>query len=108
VNDARIVVIGAGEAGARAAIALRAEGHVGPLTLVGEEPHAPYERPPLSKASIVAPAPPPPPFIADAAGLAASGVERLAADVAHGVGPIRSVASEMLRTSISTCTGWPR
>jgi len=78
VNHARIVIIGAGEAGARAAIALRAEGHVGPLTLVGEEPHAPYERPPLSKASIVAPQPPPPPFIADAAGLATSGVERLA------------------------------
>ncbi|TYO89878.1 NAD(P)/FAD-dependent oxidoreductase [Oceanicella actignis] len=45
----RIVVIGAGQAGAALCEALRAEGHAGPIALVGEEPAPPYQRPPLSK-----------------------------------------------------------
>lgn len=44
-----MVIIGAGECGGRAALTLRDLGYVGPVTLVGEEPHPPYERPPLSK-----------------------------------------------------------
>lgn len=44
-----IVIIGAGEAGTRAAFALREAGYRGSVTLVGAEPHLPYERPPLSK-----------------------------------------------------------
>lgn len=44
-----IVIVGGGHAGGKAAIALRAEGHLGPLTIVGDEHHPPYERPPLSK-----------------------------------------------------------
>jgi len=44
-----ILVVGAGLAGARCAETLRAEGFDGELTLVGEEPFAPYERPALSK-----------------------------------------------------------
>jgi 3-phenylpropionate/trans-cinnamate dioxygenase ferredoxin reductase subunit len=44
-----IVVVGAGECGTRAAFALREQGFTGPVTLVGEEPALPYERPPLSK-----------------------------------------------------------
>ena len=44
-----IVIVGGGHAGGKAAIALRAEGHTGPLTIVGDENHPPYERPPLSK-----------------------------------------------------------
>lgn len=43
------VILGAGQAGASLAAALRAKGHDGPVTLVGEEPAAPYQRPPLSK-----------------------------------------------------------
>lgn len=46
---AHIVVVGGGMAGARAAEALRAEGHTGPVTLIGAEDHPPYDRPPLSK-----------------------------------------------------------
>src|ERR1700688_93873 len=46
----RIVIIGAGQAGAQAVATLRAEGFDGPLTLVGDEPFPPYQRPPLSKA----------------------------------------------------------
>lgn len=45
----RMLIVGAGLAGAKAAEALRTEGHEGPVTIVGEEPHRPYERPPLSK-----------------------------------------------------------
>ena len=44
-----MAIIGAGECGTRAAFALREEGYVGPVTLIGEERHLPYERPPLSK-----------------------------------------------------------
>jgi NADPH-dependent 2,4-dienoyl-CoA reductase/sulfur reductase-like enzyme len=49
VNDGTVVIAGAGLAGARAAETLRAEGFAGRVVLVGEEPVAPYERPPLSK-----------------------------------------------------------
>lgn len=45
----RAVVIGASLAGASAAFALRDTGFAGDVTLVGEEQHLPYERPPLSK-----------------------------------------------------------
>jgi len=45
----RVVILGAGQAGGSVARALRSEGHIGPITLVGAEPYAPYERPPLSK-----------------------------------------------------------
>ena len=72
-----IVIVGAGEAGARAALTLRAGGYAGPLTLVGEERHAPYERPPLSKAAITDEDEPRLPAIADAAGLAGQGVASL-------------------------------
>jgi NADPH-dependent 2,4-dienoyl-CoA reductase/sulfur reductase-like enzyme len=45
----RIVVVGASAAGLTAAETLRREGYAGTLTLIGEEPRAPYDRPPLSK-----------------------------------------------------------
>ncbi len=45
----RIVVVGASLAGLRAAETLRVEGFDGALTLVGDESHRPYDRPPLSK-----------------------------------------------------------
>jgi 3-phenylpropionate/trans-cinnamate dioxygenase ferredoxin reductase component len=43
------VIVGAGLAGAKAAEALREEGFDGRVVLIGDEPEAPYERPPLSK-----------------------------------------------------------
>ena len=46
----RIVVVGAGQAGASLVAKLRALGHAGPITLIGAEPVPPYQRPPLSKA----------------------------------------------------------
>ncbi len=53
-----IVIIGAGLAGANAAQELRAQGHTGDLTLIGDEPHPPYERPPLSKGLLLGSADP--------------------------------------------------
>jgi 3-phenylpropionate/trans-cinnamate dioxygenase ferredoxin reductase component len=44
-----VVVVGAGLAGASAVEELRERGYRGDITLVGAEPHLPYERPPLSK-----------------------------------------------------------
>ena len=49
MSPERIVVAGAGLAGLRAAQAARAAGHEGEIVLVGDEPHPPYTRPPLSK-----------------------------------------------------------
>jgi p-cumate 2,3-dioxygenase ferredoxin reductase subunit len=50
-----IVIVGAGQAGGRAAEALRAKGFHGAITMQGEEPHPPYERPQLSKEMLHAP-----------------------------------------------------
>ncbi len=49
-DQPRIVIAGAGHAGGSAAAFLRQYGWKGGITLVGEEPNAPYQRPPLSKA----------------------------------------------------------
>jgi 3-phenylpropionate/trans-cinnamate dioxygenase ferredoxin reductase subunit len=46
----KVLIIGAGHAGGSAAALLRQYGHEGPIVLAGEEPAAPYQRPPLSKA----------------------------------------------------------
>lgn len=45
----RIVVIGAGQAAAQLAISLRQGGFAGGIAMIGDEPHLPYQRPPLSK-----------------------------------------------------------
>jgi 3-phenylpropionate/trans-cinnamate dioxygenase ferredoxin reductase component len=49
LREGRIVIVGASLAGLRAAETLREEGFTGSLTVVGEEPYPPYDRPPLSK-----------------------------------------------------------
>lgn len=49
MNDRDVVIIGAGQAGAGVARGLREHGFPGRITVVGEEVHPPYERPPLSK-----------------------------------------------------------
>ena len=44
-----VVIVGAGHAGGSVAALLRQYGWKGPITLIGEEPMPPYQRPPLSK-----------------------------------------------------------
>jgi 3-phenylpropionate/trans-cinnamate dioxygenase ferredoxin reductase subunit len=46
----RVVIVGAGQAGAQVAVSLRQLGYGGKITLLGEERQPPYQRPPLSKA----------------------------------------------------------
>ncbi len=48
-----MVVVGAGMAGVQTAVALREQGFTGSVTLIGAEPHQPYDRPPLSKAVLL-------------------------------------------------------
>ena len=47
---AGMVIIGAGHAAGQAAASLRQEKYTGPITIIGDEAHLPYQRPPLSKA----------------------------------------------------------
>ena len=49
MSGADVVIVGAGHAGAQAAIALRQNGFTGTVTMIGRENEPPYERPPLSK-----------------------------------------------------------
>jgi 3-phenylpropionate/trans-cinnamate dioxygenase ferredoxin reductase component len=51
----RVVIIGAGQAAAAVVRTLRAEGHRGDITILGQERLGPYERPPLSKGWLSAP-----------------------------------------------------
>ena len=44
-----MVIIGCGQAGGQAAASLRQEKYEGPITMIGQEPYIPYQRPPLSK-----------------------------------------------------------
>jgi NADPH-dependent 2,4-dienoyl-CoA reductase/sulfur reductase-like enzyme len=53
-----IVIVGASLAGLRAAEELRHLGHDAPITIVGDEPHRPYDRPPLSKQVLAGTKPP--------------------------------------------------
>ncbi len=72
-----IVIVGAGETGARAALALRQKGFTGRLTLIGAEPSPPYERPPVSKAVLAGEAEAPPVVVLDK-DLAAKEIDYLA------------------------------
>jgi len=49
----KVVIIGAGQAGAALAAKLRGLGHSGPITMIGDESAPPYQRPPLSKAYLM-------------------------------------------------------
>ncbi|KQW54788.1 FAD-dependent oxidoreductase [Ensifer sp. Root127] len=70
-----IVIVGAGECGARAAFALREKGYEGVITLIGAEAHLPYERPPLSKEGLAGQLEPK--FVADAERYQAAGIQVL-------------------------------
>jgi 3-phenylpropionate/trans-cinnamate dioxygenase ferredoxin reductase subunit len=72
---AGMVIVGAGECGTRAAFALRKAGWSGVITLIGAEHASPYERPPLSKASITSVELPALTSICDDAALAAADID---------------------------------
>jgi 3-phenylpropionate/trans-cinnamate dioxygenase ferredoxin reductase subunit len=61
--DFGMVILGAGEAGANAAIELRNQGWSGRITLIGKECRTPYERPPLSKSVMISDSEPSPTYI---------------------------------------------
>ena len=69
-----MVIVGAGECGARAAAELRVAGWDGTIELLGAERHLPYERPPLSKAALLGERDPAPVTIYDEARLAELGI----------------------------------
>lgn len=60
-----MVIVGAGKAGARAVVGLREHGWTDSITLIGDEALPPYDRPPLSKASILEEAEPEPVLLLD-------------------------------------------
>lgn len=69
-----VLVVGAGLGGLRTAEQLRAAGHQGRISLIGAEPHAPYDRPPLSKQVLTGDWEPAKVVLRDAAGLDELGV----------------------------------
>src|ERR1700721_521021 len=64
-EDSTVLVVGASLAGWRAVETLRAEGFDGSISLIGEEPHLPYDRPPLSKQVLAGTWPPEKAVLAD-------------------------------------------
>jgi 3-phenylpropionate/trans-cinnamate dioxygenase ferredoxin reductase component len=82
-----IVIVGAGECGARAAFALRERGFDGKITLIGAEPHLPYERPPLSKDGLAGAEPPK--YVAGAERYQEAGITVLMGAPVEAVDPAR-------------------
>src|ERR1700761_7017777 len=85
------VIVGAGECGARAAFALREKGFDGRISLIGKEPLAPYERPPLSKGALVGKQEPK--FIATPQRYAEFGIELLTDVAATGLDAMEKVVT---------------
>ncbi|MGW7294523.1 NAD(P)/FAD-dependent oxidoreductase [Streptomyces xiamenensis] len=83
----RIVIVGASAAGLAAAETLRREGYDGTLTLVGDEPHPPYDRPPLSKQVLAGQWAPERLALRAPADLAALGLDLRLGTAATGVDP---------------------
>ena len=79
------VIVGAGQAGAHAAVAMRTAGLGGRVLLVGAELHAPYERPPLSKAALTDDPPPAPGWFYPPARYAALAIELLTDTTVTGI-----------------------
>jgi NADPH-dependent 2,4-dienoyl-CoA reductase/sulfur reductase-like enzyme len=88
VSDSdRILIIGAGQAGGRAAEALRGAGYAGTVTLVGDEAEPPYERPALSKGVLLGDEAPESTFIHAREAWGAKGVDLVTGVRAEAVAP---------------------
>lgn len=81
------IIIGAGQAGAWAAVGMRQAGFAGRIILLGDEPHEPYERPPLSKAVLTAAAEPPPTYFHSRERYAELAIERRLAAPVEAIEP---------------------
>jgi len=86
-HTAPIIIVGAGHAGGRAALALREQGYAGRLLLIGDEPHLPYERPALSKQLLLGSQPADACHIGDSQQYQAQDIERLSATRVSGIAP---------------------
>ncbi len=79
------VIIGGGQCGARAALALRDQGFDGHITLIGEERHLPYERPPLSKKHLMSSVESEPSFVVSSETFAERSIAIVTSDAAVGL-----------------------
>ncbi|AUG07115.1 NAD(P)/FAD-dependent oxidoreductase [Pseudomonas sp. S09G 359] len=82
-----LIIVGAGHAGGRAALTLREEGYSGRLILIGDEPHLPYERPPLSKGLLQGSMDLAGCSLCDSARLAELGIEHIAGNAVSQLDP---------------------
>ncbi|MET8978842.1 FAD-dependent oxidoreductase [Streptomyces sp. NPDC004539] len=82
-----VLVVGASAAGLTTVESLRRKGHTGPITVLGDEPHAPYDRPPLSKQVLSGAWEPQRAALRPAEALAALDAEFLLGDPAVGLDP---------------------
>lgn len=87
MSEAGIVIVGAGGCGARAALTLRENGYTGPVTLVGDEIHLPYERPPLSKQVLLTETAEPLPAVLSETILGERAIRHLAGIMVAGIDP---------------------
>lgn len=93
-----IVVVGGSLGGLRAAEQLRAQGYRGPITVIGDETHPPYNRPPLSKEFLESP-------VTDEARSALAFRQRAStADVQWRLG-VRAVRSDLAQKTVRLATG---
>ncbi len=79
------LILGAGQAGAHAAVAMRTAGLGGRVVLLGAEPHPPYDRPPLSKAALTEDPEPSPGWFFPPERYAALNIELLPGTAAEGI-----------------------
>ncbi len=82
------VIVGAGQAGANAAVAMRGAGFDGRIILLGEERHAPYERPPLSKSALTEDPEPQPAWVFPAEKYTTLGIELRLGAAATALDPL--------------------
>ncbi|SDK54191.1 NADPH-dependent 2,4-dienoyl-CoA reductase, sulfur reductase [Nocardioides sp. YR527] len=84
-QNRHLLVVGAGLAGLRAVEGARGAGWSGPITIVGDEPHPPYDRPPLSKAALSSEEEPGVPVLRSSEVLEELRVQHLSGVMAHGL-----------------------
>lgn len=97
----RVVIVGAGQAGGRAALTLRKEGFAGEIVLIGEEGYPPYQRPPLSKAVLLETRTVEQGYLVDPAEYAKRGIDLRLSTTVTGIDPGRQAVSLGADTSLA-------